>query len=126
MDTRLLGKPSDFSGSPGAWRDWSTVFEGYAGPAIPRLQKLMDNAAKATEPTPNATILNDGDRAASAQLFWMMLMICKGSALHTMFLAGGSEGLEAWRQLTEKYEPKMRKNSVRRATDVHPVLLVPG
>ena len=25
-----------------------------------------------------------------------------------MFLAGDSEGLEAWRQLTEKYEPKMR------------------
>ena len=35
-------------------------------------------------------------------------MICKGAALNTVFLAGDSEGLEAWRQLTEKYEPKMR------------------
>ena len=25
-----------------------------------------------------------------------------------MFLAGDNEGLEGWRQLTEKYEPKMR------------------
>ena len=80
----------------------------YAGAAIPRLQKLMDDAAKATEPTPNATILDDDDRAASAQLYWMMLMICKGAALNTVFLAGDSEGLEAWRQLTEKYESKMR------------------
>ena len=56
--------------------------KGYAGAAIPRLQKLMDNAAKATEPTSNATILDDDDRAASAQLYWKMLMICKGAALN--------------------------------------------
>ena len=66
VDTRLLGEPSDFSAAQDAWRDWSTVFKKYAGAAIPRLQKLMDNAAKATEPTPNATILHDDDRAASA------------------------------------------------------------
>ena len=102
VDTRLLGKPSDFSGAQDAWRDWSTVFKGYAGAAIPRLQKLMDDAAKATEPTPNATILDSDDRAASAQLYWMMLMICKGAALNIVFLAGDSKGLEAWRQLTEK------------------------
>ena len=84
-----------------------------AGAAIPHLQKLMHNAAKATEPTPKATILDDDYRAASAQLFWMMLMICKGAALNTVFLAGDSEGLEAWRQLTEKYEPKMRTRFAR-------------
>ena len=38
----------------------------------------------------------------------MMLMICKGADPNTVLLAGDSEGLEAWRQLTEKYEPKMR------------------
>ena len=108
VDTRLLGKPGDFSAAQEAWRDWSTVFKGYAGAPVPRLQKLMDDAAKAAAPIPNATILDDDDRAASAQLCWMMLMICKGAALNTVFLAGDSEGLEAWRQLTEKYEPKMR------------------
>ena len=108
MDTRLLGEPCDFSGAQDAWRDWSPAFKGYAGAAIPRLQKLMDDAAKATEPTPNATIMDENDRAASAQLYWMMLMFCKGAALNTVFLAGDSEGLEAWQQLTQKYEPKMR------------------
>ena len=93
VDTRLLGKSSDFSGAQDAWRDWSTVFKGYAGAAIPRLQKLMDDSAKASEPTANATI--DEDLEASAQLHWMMLMICKGAALNTVFLAGDSEGLEA-------------------------------
>ena len=82
-------------------------------------QKLMDNAAKATEPTPNATILDDDDRAASAQLYWMMLMICKGAALNTVFLAGDSEGLEAWQQLTVKYQPKVR---TRFAGQLMPIL----
>ena len=66
--------------------------DGWQQPIPTRLHKLMD----------------DDDRAASAQLYCMMLMICKGAALNTVFLAGDSEGLEAWRQLTEKYEPKMR------------------
>ena len=35
-------------------------------------------------------------------------MICKGAALNIVFLAGDSQFLEAWRQPTEKYEPKMR------------------
>ena len=125
MDTRLLGKPSDFSGRKTRGETgWSTVFKEYAGASTPRLQKLMDSAVKATEPTPNATILDDDDRAASAQLYWMMLMICKGVALNTVFLAGDSESLEAWRPLTEKYEPKMR---TRFAGQVGAVLLrLPG
>ena len=68
-----------------------------------------ETAAKAATPIPNATIVEDEDRAASAQLHRMMLMICKGAALKIVFLACDSEGLEAWRQLTEQYEePKMR------------------
>ena len=97
MDTRLLGKPGDFSGAQDAWRDWSAVFRGYAGAAVPRLQELMVEAANAGTPISNASILEEEDRAASAQLYWMMLMICKGAALNIMFLAGDSEGLEAWR-----------------------------
>ena len=77
VDTRLLGKPSDFSGAQDAWRDWSTVFKGYVCAAIPRLQKLRRRQRRS-----QATILDDEDRAASAQLCWMMLMICKGAALN--------------------------------------------
>ena len=91
-----------------AWRDWSAVFRGYASAAVPRLQKLMVEAANAVMPIPNASILEEEDRVASGQLYWMMLMICKEAALNIVFLAGESEGFEGWRQLTEKYEPKVR------------------
>ena len=101
VDTRLLGKPAEFSGAQDAWRDWSAVFQGYAGAAVPRLQKLMVQAAKAGTPIPNATILEEDDRASSAQLYWMMLLICKGAALNIVFLAGVAT-------TDGKYEPKMR------------------
>ena len=80
VDSRPLGKPGDFSGGQDAWRDWSAVFGGYAGAAVPRLQKLMVEAAKAGTQIRNATILDEEDQAASAQLYWMMLMICKRSS----------------------------------------------
>ena len=68
--------------------------QGSAGAAILRLQKKMDDAAKAAALIPNAPITDENHRAAST--------------LNIVFLAKDSESLEAWRQLTEKYEPKMR------------------
>ena len=41
-------------------------------------------------------------------------MICKKIA----FLAGDSDGLEAWRQLTETYEPKVRKRFARQLMSI--------
>ena len=78
----------------------------------------MDDAAKAAAPIPNATIMDENHRAASTQLYWMMLMICKGAALNIVFLAGDSESLEAWRQLTEKYMPKMRTRFARQLMSI--------
>ena len=75
---------------------------------VARLEHNFRGVRWGSGPTPNATIVDDEDRAASAQLHWMMHQICKGAALKSVFLAGDTEVLEAWRQLTEKYEPKMR------------------
>ena len=63
---------------------------------------------EAVTPITNATILEEDDRAASAQLYWNDAHDLQGAALNIVFLAGDSEGFEAKRQLTEKYEPKMR------------------
>ena len=85
-------------------RDWSAVFKGYAGAAVPKLQHPMAEAARTTTQIANATILDDDDRAAAAQLYWMLLKFCSGAAWNMVL---DSEGLEAWRQLTDKCEPKM-------------------
>ena len=71
----------------------------------------MAEAAKAATPIPNATILEEDDPTASAHLYWMMLMICKGAALNIVFLAGDS-------QVRAEDEDK-----IRRTADVHLVVL---
>ena len=66
---------------------------------------MMPRRRQSRPQTPRSWTMTIGQRRHSSR---MMLVICKGAALNTVFLAGDSEGLEAWRQLTEKYEPKMR------------------
>ena len=100
------------------------MFKGYAGAAVPRLSKLMEEAMKAEVPIPNATILEEHDRAASAQLYWMLLMICKGAALNIVFLAGDSEGSRGFATVDREVRAE-DANTVRRTTDVHLVLLTP-
>ena len=36
VDTRLLGRPDNFDGTPGSWRDWSTTFRAYSAAFEPR------------------------------------------------------------------------------------------
>ena len=47
IDTRLLGRPADFSGAEDQWRNWSVVFEGCASAAVAGLGDAM---AAALEP----------------------------------------------------------------------------
>ena len=67
--------------------------------------------------------IDDDDRAASAQLYWMILMNCKGAALNTVFLAGQRRSRSL--ATTDGEVRAEDENSVRRGTDVHPVLLIP-
>ena len=55
VDTQLLGKGGENLASSRVLKkrgDWSAVFRGYAGAAVPRLQKPMGEAAKAAAPIP--------------------------------------------------------------------------
>ena len=38
VDTRNLGRPSQFNGTDSAWRDWSVVFRSYAALVHPALK----------------------------------------------------------------------------------------
>ena len=107
VDTRLLGKPPDFHGEHERWRDWAVVFRGYAGAAVPGLGELMPWAAAHMAPVLNATLAGS-QSAASWQLYWMLLMLLNDGPLHILLNAGDGEGLEGWRNLHERYEPRVR------------------
>ncbi|CAK0899647.1 unnamed protein product, partial [Prorocentrum cordatum] len=107
IDTRVLGKPSDFNGEPGAWRDWSTVFRAYASACEPALKDAMDRAEHADAPVLNATLPDDQVRLSS-QLYYMLVMLNKGLSLDRIVSTGVNEGLEAWRTLVTFHEPQSR------------------
>ena len=79
--TRLQGSPGGFSGSLKCVAILECSVQGYAGAAVPRLQKLMTEAAKASMPISNAWRKTIGQR----QFYWMMLIFCKEQHLTSCF-----------------------------------------
>ena len=74
VDTRLLGKPHDFSGKLDDWRDWSVAFEGYAAAVVPGVEAGMTRAVEANAIVLNATLEAPVVRV-SQQLYWMLLVL---------------------------------------------------
>ena len=99
MDTRLLGKPRDFSGKIDDWHDWSVIFEGCAAAAVPGLEAGMSRAVEASAIVLFNATLEAPTVRVSQQLYWMLLMLCKNTALQIVVGAGRGEGLEAWKLL---------------------------
>ena len=103
VDTRQLGKPKSFDGGAG-WKDWSVVFRSYACACSAPLGLLLERTERSAGPMLNAT-LTQSDASCSTQPYYMLVMLCKGTALTRGVNAGAQEGLEAWRCLVLHHEP---------------------
>ena len=79
IDTRLIDRPDKFDGGS-SWRDWSTVFRSYASAVSIRLGDVLLHCETQSIPVLNATLLAS-DGAIMAQLRFMLVMLCKESAL---------------------------------------------
>lgn len=109
VDTRLLGRPDSFGGSA-KWKDCSVVFRSYAGACLPSLMVLVDRAKK--PPTPVLSVNhNQNELACSLQSYFMLMMLCKSTALTQVINSGSQEGLEAWRLLVGTHEPSSQIRS---------------
>ena len=108
VDTRVLGRPDYIDGTPGSWRDWSTTFRAYSAACEPRLEQLMRDVETKSVPQ-LAALLPENQREINAQLYYMLVMLTKQQSLDRVVSAGQGEGLEAWRLLTERYEPRLRQ-----------------
>lgn len=106
-DLKALGKPDIFHGESEKWKDWSVTFRSYAATQEPPLRDWMKHAELT-----DVSVLNTAIPAPAGQssnvLHYMLLMLCRGSALLKAINAGGSEGLQAWRALVRNYEPKIQ------------------
>ena len=105
LDTRSLGKPEVFSGESTKWRDSSIVLKSYISAADHNANALLAHAEASREPVLNVA-LDAASSAISSQLYYVLIMTCRGPALDRVVNSGPGEGLEAWRQLTLANDPQ--------------------
>ena len=111
VDTRVLGKPKPFKGTPSEWPNWSVVFKCYCGAMSPQLAALMDWAGSHVGECLNAALSQDQTHH-STQLYYILIMLVEGPALTRVINAGHGQGLNAWRALVAEYEPKSAARNV--------------
>ena len=80
IDTRVLGKPSQFHGKDKDFPEFKHGLIAYLGCLNPDLPEMMQQSAAETNPI-EATRLNDAARKLTKQLYFVLSMLCKGKAL---------------------------------------------
>jgi hypothetical protein len=80
----------------------------YTGAVNTDLAALMVIAETTEDPIVNAALGTLGEREASEQLAFMLVMLCRGAALDQVVNAGPSEGATAWRSLCRRFEPRIK------------------
>ena len=108
IDTRTLGKPDIFHGEDVKWADWRVIVKAYYSAVSTRMGVLMTAQEGAAQAMLQATLSDSVDQSASAQLYLVLLMLCRGQPLTEVVNAGESEGLAAWKRLCDIYEPHAR------------------
>ena len=73
VDTRNLGRLSQFNGTVSSWRDWSVVFRSYAALVHPALKGEMLRVERLLTAETNAGLLNDEQVQARSDDYHLLL-----------------------------------------------------
>ena len=68
VDTRNLGRPSQFNGTDSAWRDWSVVFRSYAALVHPAPKDEMQRVERLLTAESHAGLLEGEQVQATSNL----------------------------------------------------------
>ncbi len=98
VDTRGLGKPDSFDGAASKWRDWKVVMTSYTAACNTDLAALMTKAEITEDPVVNAAVGTLGEREASEQLGFILVMVCRAGSGRQRRTVGGRRGLEIFVQ----------------------------
>ena len=110
VDTRLIGKPQSYDGDPTKFPDWSFAMKSYMSALNPAYQALL-NVEASQVPMRNAS-LDPENAALGTQLYYVLVMLCTGSALNKCYNAGPGEGYETWRLFVAQWAPKLASRFV--------------
>jgi len=111
--------PDGFSGENEAWKDWSVKFVSFLGGSLKgQVGRWLQHVDEHRGDSATITVLGEQSRAASSMLHGALIATCQGKALVLVQRAGQGEGLEAWRSLLLKYEPRSKQSKVVKLCEV--------
>ena len=111
FEAKTFGRPAKFDGTENQWRDWAFAFVAYCMILDTELGRLM-TAAQDKEETIDVTIMRPEHAVISQKLYYMLAMLLTHSALTEIRHIPQQNGFEAWRRLTNRFEPKSRNRQL--------------
>ena len=91
VDTRGIGKPSNFSGdvdnqgkmSEPIWQQWSFTFRAFVAAVSPKARLMIEETAKKaeTDEVMDNAAMTEEERELSCQFFYLLATLCRGRAL---------------------------------------------
>ena len=103
IDTRMMSKPTTFSGAMDQWADWSFVFKAYCAAINPRMIEVMRHAQESDTMIVTTNVV---DHNLSSQLYYILALMVKDRALVKLRTAPQGNGFECWRLFCAEWEPK--------------------
>ena len=105
--------PDHLSGKHADWPDWSLKFRSYMGAMLQgQLGRWLEYVDSDRETSAVVAALGEESRTSASLLHSALVATCQNAALTVVKRAGAGEGLEAWRNLLRKYEPRTKQTKV--------------
>ena len=109
VDTKLLTKPNAYSAEHDGkerWTTWSFKMRAHCAARAPRLGELMGTAS-AQDVEIRQDALAPSDAAHSTNLHFILSLLTDAEALNIVQNSPVSNGLEVWRRMVTRWEPKV-------------------
>jgi hypothetical protein len=111
--------PDAWNGELATWKDWQVKFRSYMGSLLRgELGRWLAYVDENRLTSAKVMVLGENSRASATQLYGALIATCQGKALVVVQRSGNGEGLEAWRELLAKYEPRSKQSRVMRLCEV--------
>ena len=105
--------PDSFDGTAEAWPVFKTKFVAFVGPMLRgQMGEWLDHVDLHRADPATARVLGSNAKTAAGQLHHYLIATCNGKALTLVERAGRGEGLESWRLLLQRFEPRTRQSRV--------------
>ena len=109
IDTKLLTKPNTFAGEgdgKDSWMNWSFKMKAYFAAMNPRMSVLLEAASAQGDEILHDT-MGEQDIQYSTSLYYVLSLLTDGEALDIVRNSPTNNGLEVWRRMVMRWEPKV-------------------